>query len=438
MKMSKFLGTFAIAALSLTAFACSNSGSNRHSGGFVKTVKSALSHTESTIASDQLNAFVKGQYNLNFDIMKQAASVFDGQNAMISTFSIQSALAMTWAGAADKTAEQMKTVLHFDENTHAALNKINELIKLKNLPAKTSKHYGADAVEVNNTNDLYFAPNYTWSSTWLDTLAVNYDAGILEMQFARDTAAATKYINDVVAEDTHNRIQNLLPDNAITADTQFVLTNAIYMKAPWGSEFYKSQTKQPFTKLDHSTVEANRIHASYYFGYIDADNYQAAIVPLRENTFEVMFILPDDGQFEAVQNSLSSDVIDNIFAKIDYNRHVEFSMPTFEFNTELQMSDTLKALGMVDAFVDGAADFSGMTEGKNGIHIAEIYHKSFIAMNENGVEAAAATAVVGEESALLIPEDKVVLDLDRPFFFIIYETDSLTPLFFGRLLDPTN
>ncbi len=443
MKKQNVLASLMIASFAASAFACSDSDStdDKGKGGvtdveLVKTVKSALSYEASTIDNAQLNAFVKGQYDLNFDIMKRAESDFAGKNAMISTFSIQNAIAMLWAGAAGDTADQIKAALRFDDNTHQALNKLNAIIKSKNLPAWDSD-YGdhIDPVEVNTTNDLYLAPNHTWSSSWLDTLAVNYDAGIQETQFAKDPAGATKYINDVVAKDTHDRIQNLIPDGGIDATTQLVLTNAIYMKAPWSAEFHK-KGQMSFTKQDESSVKADKISASSFFAYVDQDNYQAALVPLRQNTFSVLFILPDEGQFEAVQSSMNGDMIDSIFSSVTREANVHFSMPTFEFTTELEMSSKLKEMGMVNAFSD-RADFSGLTEDHNEMYVSAVFHKSFIAMNEDGVEAAAATAVAVAENGMAPVTKEVFLDLDRPFIFVIYETDTKTPLFFGRLMDPT-
>lgn len=436
MRTNRLFIALAMTAFAGTTLACTHSDSDSDSGDLkVKTVKSALSHEDSKITDAQLNAFVKGQYDLNFDIMKKAESDLAGENAMISTFSIQNTLAMVWAGAAGDTADQMKTALRFDENTHQALNKLSAVIKSKNLPAEKSEYYSADAVEVSTTNDLYFAPEHTWRSSWLDMLAVNYDAGIQEMNFAKAPDEATKFINDVVAKDTHDRIQNLIPDGAIDASTQLVLTNAIYLKAPWAAEFDKADEKMSFTKLDKSAVETDMIQASSFFDYVEGDNYQAALIPLRKRTFSVMFVLPNEGEFDAVQNSLSSDMVESIFANVDRETYVSFYMPTFEFRTELEMSSTFQSMGMVDAF-SSKANFSGMTEDPNEMYISAIFHKSFIAMNEDGVEAAAATAAIMAENGMVIG-NKVSLSLDRPFIFIIYETDSKTPLFFGRVLDPT-
>ncbi len=434
--------------------ACSNSDnqSNNNQGQEnsdlkVQVKKSKLSRAESNIAKAQLDAFVKGQYDLNFDLIRKSAEQIEDKNAMISTFSIQMALAMTWAGANGETASEMASTLHFDENTHAALNKLDARIRSKNKP-EYSKDMGdgmvekKDAVEIKTTNDLYFSTDkFSWSDAWLDVLAENYGAGLKEISFAADPEGARKYINDEISANTHDRIKDLLPEGSINENTHSVITNAIYFKAPWGPEVNKAEDKLEFHKLDGASVAADYLTLSGLLEYTaDSENlYQAVSVPLRDNDFKVMFILPAEGKFNEVQAALNSDMIASIFAGFADYAQVEMKFPSYTFETSLSLKAPLEALGMNKAF-SGDADFSKMTNEPNALFISEIFHKSFIGMDEHGVEAAAATAVVMAENAMP-SQDVVKLDLDRPYFFVIYESDqespTNTPLFVGRVMDPS-
>ena len=413
--------------------------------GGVKLVKSSLSRADSNIAAADLDAFVKGQYDLNFDLIRKSADQIGDDNAMISTFSIQTALAMTWAGADGNTASEIASALNLDANAHAALNKLDALIQSKNKDAykkEVAPGYFDEkgAVEIKTNNDLYFSVDkYTWSDAWLDVLAVNYGAGLTELSFAADPEAARKYINDIVSADTHDRIKDLLPENSITVNTMAVITNAIYFKAPWRDEVIKLDEKMSFKKLDGSSVDADRLFASDNYEYMaDSDNrFQAVSLPLRDDDFKVLFVLPADGKFNDVQNALNGDLIKVIFdnSKADLDTVINLDFPSYSFKTSVQLKKPLQALGMNDAF-SGAADFSKMTNSDNDLYIDEVYHKTFVGLDENGVEAAAATAVVMAEKAAP-GQDHIDISLDHPYIFVIYESESKTPLFVGRVMDPS-
>jgi serpin B len=412
----------------------------------VQVKKSKLSRAESNIAKAQLDEFVKGQYDLNFDLIRKSADQIEDKNAMVSTFSIQMALAMTWAGANGETASEMASALHFDENTHAALNKLDMLIRSKNKP-EYSKDLGGgmvermDAVEIKTTNDLYFSSEkYSWSDAWLDVLAVNYDAGLKEISFAADPEAARKYINDEISANTHDRIKDLLPENSITPNTRSVITNAIYFKAPWRDEIHKADGKLSFHKLSGGDVDVDYLSATASFGYMaDQENlYQAVSLPLRDNDFSVMFILPGEGKFNEVQDALNGEMISNIFANLSSFADVHLDFPSYSFETSLQLKAPLMTMGMAKAFSEDA-DFSKMTNEPNQLFISNIYHKTFVGLDERGVEAAAATAVLMADKAT--PMEPVKVKLDRPYFFVIYESGqeapTNTPLFVGRVMDPS-
>ena len=421
-----------------------NSNQNQNQSGVkAKSIKSELARVDSTISNDKLSAFVNNQYNLNFDLIRASSEQLHNDNAMISTFSIQMALAMTWGGADGDTASEMASALHLDADSHSALNKLDSMINLKNKleydngDKENPEH--KDAVEIKTSNNMYFATDtYTWSEDWLNLLATNYGAGLQEMDFASDPEAARKYINDVVSNDTHNRINNLLPEKSITLSTQSVITNAIYFKAPWKDNVSEGGSID-FHKLDGSSVSVDCLTVSENYLYM-ADSvsnmYQAVSVPLRDNDFNVMFILPAEGKFNEVQESLNGTVVSSIFDNFSDETKINLKFPSYSFETSLSLKAPLKSLGMVKAFDASNADFSKMTKESNDLFVDDIYHKTFIGLDKNGVEASAATAVViARETAEL--NEPINLDLDRPYIFVIYESESRTPLFVGRVMDPS-
>ena len=419
-----------------------NNNNNNNDIDFVKLIKSDVARDTNELDGALLADFVANQYDLNVDILHTSDELNADQknkNLMISTFSIQTALAMMWAGANGNTADEMRTVLKFDDHAHEALNTLDASIIAKNKDAiDTDYGYHVDAQEIKTSNNLYFSPVYTWQKSWLDLLATNYGAGIREIDFAADPEKARQYINTVVQEDTHDRIKDLIPKYGIVPNTRAVITNAIYFKAPWADEIHKSNAPISFKKLDNNAVSAPALYVYEYEYYManESDGYQAVTLPLRDRDFNVLFVVPDEGKFNDVQASLNKEVFEHIFDSLEYNAIIDLTFPSYTFESSFSLKDTFTALGMKDAFL-GSADFSKLTEEQNEIYIGEIYHKTFIGVDEKGVEAAAATAVIANDGASAEQPKVIELNIDRPFLFVIFDSQNKTPLFFGRVLDPT-
>lgn len=328
----------------------------------------------------------------------------------------------------------MASALHFGDDVHSALNKINTKILSLNKAALKNGDQDIAAQEIKTSNNLYYQlDEFQWSDAWKDLLAKNYDAGIWEMDFAADPEGARKYINDVVSKDTRDRIKDLIPEGTIDIRTKSVITNSIYFKSPWKDEIKESSAKLSFTKLDGSKVDAAALEANVKYDYLKDEGYQAVVIPLRDNDFKALFILPDEGKFNDIQTKLDGEIVLKMIGDAKPS-DVALKFPSIEYTTEVQLKDPLESLGMKEPFT-AKANFSKMTGGPNGLFIDEIYHKSFIAMNKDGIEAAAATAVVMIETA--VPGNPVKVDLDRPYYYVIYESTTLSPLFVGRVMDPT-
>jgi serpin B len=264
---------------------------------------------------------------------------------------------------------------------------------------------------------------------FLDTLAVNYGAGLHVLDFLGDPDGSRTVINDWVEDRTNDRIEDLLPQGSITVDTRLVLTNAIYFSAAWDDPFEPGDTRPaPFTLADGSTVDVPTLHqTSQSYRYGEGDGFRAAELPYDGEQLSMVVVVPDDlASFEA---SMTGATLAQITDSLE-GAEVELALPKFDFDAPLGLKEHLMALGMKDAFL--AADFSGI-DGTRNLVITDVLHKGFVAIDEKGTEAAAATAVIIGETS--VPEHRQ-LTVDRPFVFLIRDIPTGAILFVGRVVDP--
>jgi serpin B len=262
---------------------------------------------------------------------------------------------------------------------------------------------------------------------------VNYGAGVHALDFATAPDASRVTINDWVEERTRDRIQDLLPPNSISSSTVAVLTNALYLKAPWAAPFDEGMTRDAtFTLLDGAEISVPTMYEVEGHGYTEGPGYQALEMTYRTDELSMVFLLPDAGTFADFEAGLDADTLAGILDDLE-TRSVEVALPKFEFESTFTLKETLEAMGMVIPFT-GSADLSGMVEG-GGLFIDNAYHKTFIAVDEEGTEAAAATAVVVVETSA--PAGEVEFHADRPFLFLIRDRVTGALLFFGRMVDPS-
>lgn len=268
----------------------------------------------------------------------------------------------------------------------------------------------------------------------MQALAADYGAGMQVVDFVADAEAAQRAINAWVAEQTRDRIPELIPTGVLDQLTRLVLTNAIYFKAPWQSRFFEEQTAEaPFHRLDGSQVSAPFMAQRTRFRYASGAGYQAVELPYEGRELAMAVIVPDAGSFGEFERGLTAERLAEVLEKLE-PAEVQLRFPRFEFRTQASLSQVLSALGMPIAFTE-EADFSGMSEQGRDLLISEVLHEAFIAVDEEGTEAAAATAVDVAVEAL--PPEPVELTVDRPFLFLIRDAETGVVLFLGRVVDPT-
>lgn len=355
-------------------------------------------------------------------------------NLFYSPYSISLALAMTYAGAGSQTEAQMAQALCFDlpqERLHPAFNSLDlSLTALGQQEASEEADF-----RLNIANSLWGQRDYTFKPEFLDVLAQNYGAGLRLLDFTVDPDGSRRTINDWVSQETEQKIKDLIPEGAIDPLTRLVLANAIYFNAPWLHEFNQSATQdESFYLLDGSEIKTPLMKQTGRFAYVDGDGYRAVEMPYQGGRFSMIVLLPDAGGFEAFEDHFDAALLKTVRENLQHHE-VVLSMPRYKFESQFALVDALKELGMTDAFEYGLADFSGM-DGTRELYISDVAHKAFVAVDEEGTEAAAATAIIVGTMAMPEPEEPVVLTIDRPFLFLIGDRRSDALLFVGRVMQP--
>jgi serpin B len=377
---------------------------------------------------------VDGNTAFAFDLY-QSVRAEEG-NLVCSPFSISVAFAMTYGGARGETSVQMADVLHYtlpDDRLHPAFNALD--LDLAQRPDQAANVDEKDRFQLSIANSIWSQDGWPFLPEYLDLLAVNYGAGMRLVDFENAPESARKQINDWVSDQTNRRIKNIIPPGALDPSTRLVLANAIYFKATWEHEFDANATSDaPFTLLSGETVQAPRMEQEHgqTFSYASGDGWQAVALPYKGGLTEMVIIVPEAGNFEAFESALTAERYTEIVSALE-PQQVILSMPKFTFETSLGLKDSLIGMGMTDAFDPALADFSGM-DGTHLLYVGDALHKAFIAVDEKGTEAAAATVVLMMAGAMM-PEG-VVLTIDRPFFYVIRDVPTGTVLFMGRVVDP--
>jgi serpin B len=337
---------------------------------------------------------------------------------------------MTYAGARGETAQQMADTLRFlleQERLHPAFNWLDAELAKRGQGAQGKDGKG---FRLNIVNAIWGQKDYEFLPDFLDVLAENYGAGLRILDFITEAEKSRLTINDWASDQTEGRIKDLIPPGAIDEWTRLVLTNAIYFNAAWKYPFDEKMTADgPFYLLDGGQVTVPMMRQAESFGYTGGEGYQAIELPYDGDELSMVILLPASGNFEAFERELQAQQVNDIISGLQPTR-VTLTMPRFKFVSQFSLKDTLARMGMPDAFSPDDADFSGMT-GNPELFISDVVHKAFVAVDEAGTEAAAATAVIVATTSM--PGE---VTIDRPFIFLIRDIKTGAILFVGRVLNP--
>ncbi len=354
-------------------------------------------------------------------------------NVVVSPASIAIALGMARAGALGTTAAEMDAVLHdLATDEHAAwLNALDAALASRTgtFPDANQK---PQPVTLRIANAPFSQRGMKLVDTYLEGLASRFDAGLRLVDYKADSEAARKTINAWVADQTEQRIPELLVPGTITPDVRLTLVNAIYLKAAWLTPFTEEATKAgPFTRLDGTTVDVPMMKGGGSLPYASGEGWRAVELPYVGDALAMTVIVPDD--FAAFEKGLTPELLAEITAPIEA-RPVDLTFPKFAIESKVELGTTLAAMGMPSAFDPDLADFSGMTTEEK-LFISAVVHQANIDVDEKGTTAAAATAIVMKASAE--PGEPVTLNVDHPFLFALRDVPTGTVLFLGRVTDPS-
>jgi serpin B len=282
---------------------------------------------------------------------------------------------------------------------------------------------------------LWGQKGYPFRPDFLRLVKDSYGGGLHEVDFAA-TEEARRTINAWVEKETRDKIKDLIAPGVLSARTRLVLANAIYFKSAWMHPFQKAATRdEPFYLAAGREVKAPLMHQTAQFRYAEEDGFQALEMPYVRNDLSLLVLLPKskDG-LAGLEKQLTAERVAGVVGRLASQR-VQVTMPRFKTTASFELSKVLSEMGMPRAF--RGADFSGMVEDPGEpLEIGAVVHKAFVDLNEEGTEAAAATAVMVQLAAAVTPRPVPVFRADHPFIYLIRDTRSGSILFLGRLADP--
>jgi serpin B len=359
-----------------------------------------------------------------FDIFSSLCASEAEKNVFISPYSISCALAMAYDGAENVTASQTAKTMHFPSDKKTLRTGFLELLKLLNAKDKP--------YELVTANSLWPQKDYGFSGDFIGGIEKYYGGKAEEVSYDTDKTAAIYRINSWTSENTKGKIPEIVGPDNVDELTRMILVNAIYFKGSWMVKFDTKKTgKADFYVNKDTKKKTPMMNASITAGYAELDGVKILEMQYAGDDISMITVLPAERDTAILEKILSYPVFKKWLAAMSMQK-VDISFPKFKIRSYYPLKKTFQELGMKDAFLETLADFSGMT-GKKDLYITEVIHSGYVDVNEEGAEAAAATAVVMGTKSI---EMNAQFIADHPFIFFIYDRTADTILFMGRINEP--
>ena len=351
-------------------------------------------------------------------------------NLFLSPASISTALSMVYAGASGNTASEMAAALHLTFASDRLYPAMGTLLAGMNAP-----HQG---YQLHVANALWGQQGEDFLPAFLTVMKTDYGAGLHTVDFEHAAEPVRRTINEWVQQQTADKIKDLLPPRSVTPDTRLVLTNAIYFKGDWQTQFAKAETApEDFHLSATNSIKVPMMHRSGSFGYFAGNGFQVLAIPYKGDELSMVVLLPNQVEgLPALEGSTTAAGLQRWTSRLRSTPKVNLSLPRFRMTGSFELNRALAALGVKSAFSRSAADFSAMN-GKRNLWIGAAVHKAFVDVNEEGTEAAAATGITMRALAM-VQEPPIEFRADHPFLFLIRENRSGIILFIGRVADPAD
>ncbi|MDG4829037.1 serpin family protein [Solwaraspora sp. WMMD1047] len=366
------------------------------------------------------------------DLYHTLASSHPGGNVVCAPYSVGLALAMTRAGAGSTTADEMDAVLHAPhprpDALHSGLNTVDQ-----SLAGRFADGDGTKKPRLITANALWTRLDLGLRPGFGDTLAGYYGAAPHPVDFGGAPESARQEINAWVSDRTNAKIEELLGSDSVSSDTRLILTNTVYLMAAWRYPFTARATAvEPFTRDDGSVVDVPMMRGPFdRMGYLEGDGWRAVDVPYEGGALAMAIVMPTSGDLAAVEANLDGTGLGALLTGFQ-TTDVQLRMPRWTFRLPAELGVALSGLGMPTAFTP-QADFTPMSTTDPDLCIDDVVHETFIAVDEKGTEAAAATAVIIRPPS--IPQGPQFF-VNRPFLYVIHDRLTGIPLFLGRVHDP--
>jgi serpin B len=392
-----------------------------------------VAETAPSPTADQA-AVVEGNNTFAIELYRRLG--YETGNLFFSPESISTALAMTYAGARADTAAEMARTLHFTlppGQLHPAMGAL--------LRDRNAAH---DGYQLKEADALWVQKGYSLLPEFLQLNKDNYEAGLNQLDFKGATEASRQTINLWVEQRTENKIRELLTPGILDSDSRLVLTNAIYFKGDWERAFKKEDTKEEDFHLSATqAIKTPLMHMTNGFSCLDGGSFQALEIPYKNKELSMIILLPKamEGLSEFEQ-SLSPANMQQLLHQLRPAEKIIVTMPKFKIEALLGTGPALIAMGMRKALDVNTADFTGMASRKTmqldgNLSIDAVIHKAYVDVNEEGTEAAAATAVITHRKLGAYQMPPLIFRADHPFMFLIRDNRSGSILFIGRVINPS-
>ena len=346
-------------------------------------------------------------------------------NIVVSPYSAACALAMTLQGARGETAEQIARVLHLAADGGSAYGELGSEL--------TSAAETTGEVSLDLANSVWAEQSLDWKQEFLAALETGHKAAFQRADFRTGSAAVADRINAWVAERTHDKITELFTPSMIDKDSRLVLVNAAYFKAAWQQPFQGPADDRPFTLADGNVVRVATMSQTFRrIGLAAGAGWQAVQLDFVGNRMAMALVLPD-GPVDRLQQQLSGGSIRELLEPYEPVGALQVQLPKWSFHCRYELTDPLAELGMPLAFDQRSADFGQMTDDEPLV-ISTAVQEAYVAVDEQGAEAAAATGVGMVRAAALTRPRELIFD--RPFLFMIFDRLTRVPIFIGRVSDP--
>ena len=380
----------------------------------------------STINADSVENYDIATANNAFAFdMYSMVIVENEQNVFFSPYSIFTAVAMCYDGAENSTKEQMANVFNFPLNK-AVLGMSSKDV-ISEINSENSEY------ELETANALWMQKDFDIKQQYISN-AVNYYSGkVAKVDFVNQPENSRVMINDWVESKTNDKIKDLIPDGVINSGTRLILTNAIYFNGKWKNEFDKENTQnQSFYPSQDEEITVETMYAKRKFNYGENSNAKILELPYKGNDLCMYIVLPNENAIEEFETSFSFNDYNTLKSNMDSKYEVRTWLPKFKFETKTELANQLQEMGMKDAFDDNNATFSGISDER--LKISKVIHQAFVDVQEEGTEAAAATAVVMDECESVEP----IRDFkaNHPFMFFIEDKRTGCILFMGKVESP--